>query len=119
MMILLVEQDAIPQAAIGETLRSAGLEVLEAATGNEALALFDQNPVKLVIINFALPDIDGLQLMDLMRQRRPKLPMILMSHYLSQRTGDIMLARSGRCDRFFAKPVRPSALVQAVKELLI
>jgi CheY-like chemotaxis protein len=118
-MILLVEDNKIPRTAMAESLRSAGLKVLEAVNGKEALVLFDQNPVKLVIVNFALPDIDGLQLMDLMHQRRPKLPMILISGYLSQRTGEVMLARSGRCSRFFSKPVRPSALVQAVKELLI
>jgi DNA-binding NtrC family response regulator len=118
-MILLVEHDAIPRTAMAQSLRTAGLKVLEAVSGKEALVLFDKNPVKVVIVNFALPDVDGLELMELMHERRPRLPTILISSYLSQRAGDVMLARSGRCSRFFAKPVIPSLLVEAVKELLI
>jgi CheY-like chemotaxis protein len=82
-MLLLIEDEAITRTAMAESLRNSGEVVLEPANGEEALALLQDNPVKLVVMDFVLPGVDGLKLMDLIHQRRPKLPIILISGYLS------------------------------------
>lgn len=117
-MLLLIEDEAITRTAMAESLRSSGQEVLEAENGEEALALLKDNPVKVVVMDFVLPDVDGLKLMDLIHHRRPKLPIILISGYLSQRAGEAIVASTGKESAYLAKPVRPSALVRTVQELL-
>lgn len=118
-MILLVEDDAVTREAMAGALRSSGKEILEATNGEKALRLLANHPaVKLVVMEFVLPGIDGFKLMDLIHQRRPKLPIVLVSGYLSQWAGNAIVASSTRGAKFFAKPFRPSALVKTVQELL-
>jgi CheY-like chemotaxis protein len=117
-MILLVEDDAIIRTDIAESLRSAGQGVLEAADAEKALTLLEENPITLVLLDLVLPGVDGLKLMDMIHQRHPTLPIILISGYLSQRAGDAIVATSGVHTKYFAKPVIPSALIRTVQELL-
>src|SRR5262245_36145975 len=117
-MILLVEDDAISRTALAETLRNAGHEVLEAVTGMEALALLDQNLVKLIVLDFVLPDLDGLKFLDRIGTRRPRIPVILVSGSLSQKAAEALLGMPGARTMYFVKAVRPSALVAIVQAFL-
>src|SRR5262245_52070519 len=117
-MILLVEDDAITRMAMAEALRSSGLQVLEAGNGKEALELLDPNPVQLVVTDLVLPDIDGLKFMDQIHWRRPRLPILLISGYMSQYAGDAIVSGSRKVDKFLAKPIRQSAFIRTVQELL-
>src|SRR6266496_4719311 len=83
--------------------------------GNEAVALLDGFAIDLVITDMVLPKINGLHLVSLIQARRPGIPIVLMSGYLSERAGKIIV--DGSAD-FFQKPVRPSALVRTVQRLL-
>ncbi len=96
-------------------LRGEGYEIIEAGDGNEAVALLDGTAIDLVITDMVLPKINGLHLVSCIHARRPGIPIVLMSGYLSARAGKIIL--DGLAD-FFQKPVRPSALVRTVQRLL-
>jgi DNA-binding NtrC family response regulator len=114
-MILLVEDDVPSRYAFARLLRGQGYEVIEAGDGNQAVALLDGLHVELVITDMVLPKLNGLHLVSLIHARRPGIPIVLMSGYLSERAGKIILA--GSAD-FFQKPIRPSALVRTVQRLL-
>jgi len=114
-MILLVEDEAASRYGFARLLRGQGYEVIEAGDGNEAVALLDGLAIDLVITDMELPKINGLHLVSLIQARRPGIPIVLMSGYLSERAGKIIL--DGSAD-FFQKPVRPSALVRTVQRLL-
>ena len=116
-MILLVEDDAITRTAMAETLRITGRKILEATNGQEGLALLDQHPFRLVVLDFILPDMDGLQFLKRIDDRRPRIPVILVSGYLSQKA-ETIFERPGAKVKYFAKPVRPSALVATVQAFL-
>jgi CheY-like chemotaxis protein len=118
-MILLVEDDAINRMAMGDALRSSQIDVVEAKDGDQALQLLSNHPdIKLVVMDFVLPGLDGLKLMDLIHQHRPRLPTVLVSGYLSQKAGDAIVGRSSGRRKYLAKPFHPSALVRTVQELL-
>ena len=97
-MILLVEDDAASRYAFARLLRGEGYEVIEAGDGNEAVAFLDGFPVDLVITDMVLPKINGLHLISLIHARRPGIPIVLMSGYLSERAGKIIL--DGAADFF-------------------
>ena len=59
-MILLVNHDSPERNAAARLLRQAGYEVLEAATGQEALRLVEDGP-ELVLLDVNLPDINGFE----------------------------------------------------------
>jgi two-component system response regulator len=114
-MILLVEDEPISRCAFGQLLRSAGHDVIEARDGSEALMLLNHWRVNLVITDLSLPNLNGLNLASFIRARWPKMPVVVISGYLSQEAGNIIL--DGVAD-FLEKPVRPSALVATVRRLL-
>ena len=58
--ILNVDDDDAGRYAVSRILKQAGFEVLEAASGEEALRLVDKNP-DLIILDVKLPDIDGFE----------------------------------------------------------
>ena len=117
-MILLVEDDVVTRYAFARLLRVAGHEVVEAADGNEALTLLDRHPIELVVTDLQMPALDGFSLISRVRNRWPAMPIILISGYLSQGAGEVILGESGWDAQFFQKPVTPSALVAAIKNLL-
>ncbi len=57
--ILLVDDEAAIQRAVGPLLRSRGYEVDIAGTGAEALERFVQQPPGLVVLDLGLPDLEG------------------------------------------------------------
>lgn len=81
-VVLLVEDDAGTRTAVAGTLSEMGYDVLEAATGRQALTLLQQHPgVDLVLSDIVMPDMDGLVLRQSVRETYPDLALLLMSGY--------------------------------------
>ena len=80
--ILLVDDDAQVRSVASAILHEAGCEVIEAATGFAALDLVDGGAqVDLALLDFAMPALNGGEAAQLLRDRQPALPVILMSGY--------------------------------------
>jgi CheY-like chemotaxis protein len=114
-MILIVEDDVITRYSFAQLLRGNGHEVVESGDGNEALVFLHTLPIDLVITDLVLPNVNGLNLVTHIHRRWPNMPIVLVSGYLSQYGGETIL---GDRAHFFQKPVRPSVLVAAVRNLL-
>lgn len=61
----------------------AGYTVLTASDGASAIELFKANEVDAVILDYAMPGMDGAQVARALRQIRPDVPILLLSAYLS------------------------------------
>jgi CheY-like chemotaxis protein len=116
-MILLVEDDAISRMAFAQRLRNDGYEVLEAGDGIEAIALLEEyhREVSLVIADMVLPNLNGLTLVRTTQRRWPRVPVIMVSAYLSKQCGDVIL---GPEVDVVEKPVTPATLVSLVERML-
>jgi len=116
-MILLVEDNVISRTDFAETLRRSGCAVLEAGNGKEAIGLLEQHSshIGLVITDMVIPGINGLTLVKNIETRWPKLPVIMVSAYLSTEGGHKILGdRIG----FLQKPIRSSVLVESVGRVI-
>ncbi len=69
MKILTVEDDAVARAVLRQALLKLGHEVVEAKNGAEALVLLAQEPVRLVVSDWMMPELDGLELCRALRNR--------------------------------------------------
>src|SRR5919108_3034960 len=78
--VLLVEDDPVVRRVAGRALARAGLSVVEARDGYEALELAS-GPVDLVVADLVMPRMGGHELIRRLRLRRPKLPALLISGY--------------------------------------
>lgn len=82
-LILLVEDDQSTQQSIKETLQELNYNVIVANNGDEALVMLGANheAIDLVLSDIIMPEIGGVELQKIMRQRFPRTKMVLMSGY--------------------------------------
>ena len=114
--VLLVEDEPGVRAVLGEALRGAGHEVLEATSAEQALAYTASHEVAIDILVSAvvMPGMSGVELANQMRERRPSLPVLLMSGYSPE-----PLRRSLPADvRLLPKPFVADTLLLEVAKLL-
>ena len=76
--VLVVDDEPLIRWSVGERLRDEGYDVLEAATGREAIEQCKQR-VDLVLLDSKLPDVDDLSVLGQLLRVRPDLPVILMT----------------------------------------
>jgi DNA-binding NarL/FixJ family response regulator len=116
MNILIVDDHAIVRAGLRRLLR--GLfdgEVLEAATGREALALARSRPLDLVLLDMNLPELGGLELLSRLRTVAPSLPVLVLSMHAEP----IYVSRAidAGAQGYVSKNVAPEELVTAIRQV--
>ena len=102
-----------------QTLERRGYPVLTATDGREALRLIDGQAVDLVITDIVMPEQDGFEVLERLRQTRSTVPVIAISgggainsrHYLA-------VAEQLGVRRTFAKPLDLDEFARAVSEIL-
>jgi len=77
--ILLVEDDPQVVTALTRVLCDEGYDVIHALDGTKGLSLARSEPCDLVITDFKLPGLSGMELVQNLHDARPRLPVILMT----------------------------------------
>ena len=77
--ILLIDDDASIRMIFQVTLEQAGYHVLTAEHGKHGLRLLEHQAVDLIIVDIFMPEMDGLELIPLIRKTRPATKMIAIS----------------------------------------
>lgn len=82
-LVLLVDDDARVRLVTELLLRSIGFDVLATATGRDAIREFERRAgeVRLVVLDVTMPDLNGDQVLNELRRRRPDVPVLLCSGY--------------------------------------
>jgi DNA-binding NtrC family response regulator len=99
--VLVVDDERLVRWSLGERLRKDGMEVLEAASAADALRLADKNP-HAVILDFRLPDGDGISVLNKLRQSDPDLPVIMLTAHKDAET--IVAAMKAGATDYVTKP---------------
>jgi len=102
MTILIIDDEKTIRWSLGEGLRKAGFEILEAASGEEGLQLFGDKSPDCVLLDVRLPGIDGMEVLRRMREENPEIPVIIMTAYGEVDTA-VQSMKQGAFD-FVAKP---------------
>jgi len=79
--ILIVDDDEDLLEIMVERLRMRGMTVVSASTAIEAFTLIEQQTFDVMIIDFMLPEIDGLQAIKMIREKQPGMRIILQTAY--------------------------------------
>jgi CheY-like chemotaxis protein len=94
-------------------LESKGYKVLTAGGGREGLALFAANPVRAVVLDYAMPDMNGSQVAEEMKRRNPAVKIMLFSAYVDL-PEDALQWIDGRA----VKGIAPAAFLADLQKLL-
>jgi two-component system response regulator AtoC len=83
--ILVVDDEDLIRWSLGERLKEDGYEVLEAGTGREAVERFKEG-VDLVLLDYRLPDTDGLAVLRELKALDPDILVMLLTSFVSVET---------------------------------
>ncbi|HLJ35564.1 MAG TPA: response regulator transcription factor [Ktedonobacteraceae bacterium] len=100
--ILVVDDKAPALLQLKRSLERNGYEVYTAGKGKEALELLDRQLVDLILLDLQLPDIDGLQVCQEVRELYPLLPIIIIS--VVHEVESIVQALNQGADDYVQKP---------------
>jgi signal transduction histidine kinase len=85
-IILIVDDNPEVRRVAAEYLERIGFTVFEAESGPKALELLDGGGrIDLLLVDFAMPEMDGAELLRRARQRRPGLPALMVTGYVKDR----------------------------------
>jgi CheY-like chemotaxis protein len=114
--ILLVENHEVVLRGIHSALRRRGYRVTTAENGADALRKFpDAQGFDMVVTDVVMHPMDGVAMVQKLREKRPELLVIFLSGYDKVGVDSLSLTRG---TRFLAKPFTAEALVQQVTSLL-
>ena len=108
--ILIVDDDEAVLKGLSEYFVRLGYEVVRAPTGQQGLAGFESQEPDVTILDLRLPDIDGMQILEIMRRKRAMV--VLLTGY-----GDIPTAVRAMqlgAENFLTKPLNLSEFSEVV-----
>lgn len=109
--VLLVDDDHLVRDMLGDVLRQYGYQVRQAHSGEQALALLDDE-IDLLLTDFAMPEFNGAQLALAAREGYPQLPVVFLTGYAElqglELPGSVVIQ----------KPVQSDQLARVLNEML-
>ena len=111
--VLLVDDEVTFLEALAERLQIRGLEVVCATSGREALHAAEEQTFDAVVLDLAMPGLDGIETLRRLRQLRPDLQVMILSGRATVQTA-VEAMRLGATD-IFEKPTDVEILVQRIR----
>ena len=114
MKILIAEDDRVARLLLKSTLESFGHDVIETDNGATAWEKYCEDPVRLLILDWMMPNLDGLELCRAVRaEKRPVYTYIIMLTVLGGK-GCYLRAMDAGADDFIRKPLDSDELAARV-----
>jgi DNA-binding NtrC family response regulator len=112
--VLLVDDEKDFLASMSERMRIRGMDVTTASSAKEALALIERDVFDAVILDFQLPEMDGMAVLKKIKARHPEAQIILLTGHASLERG-VEAIKIGASD-YLEKPADMEALSKKIKE---
>jgi DNA-binding response OmpR family regulator len=114
--ILLAEDDWKLRRIASDFLKKEGYLVIEAENGEEAIELFFNNKIDLVILDIMMPILDGWDVCREIRSEQENIPVIMLTAKSNE--DDVLKGYGLKADEYITKPVSLRILMAKVKALL-
>ena len=115
-VVLLVDDDARIRRTVGAGLRLEGFEVVPASGGRAALAAIEQIEPAVMLLDMAMPDLDGLEVLRRLRGAGHDLPVCVLS--ARDEIGDRVAGLEAGADDYVVKPFALEEVVARLHALL-
>ncbi|MEY3940345.1 MAG: hypothetical protein RLZZ604_805 [Pseudomonadota bacterium] len=114
--IAVVEDDLAFTSEMEEFLGAAGYTVSSYDSSQKFLAALRQSECDLLIVDWSIPDLSGIEVLEYIRKFHPDMPAIMLT--ARAENIDIVRGLEAGADDYVAKPVDPAVLAQRIKSLL-
>lgn len=114
--VLVVDDEVTIREVVRRYLEYDGFTVREAIDGDAALAIVEEAPPDLIVLDLMLPGIDGLAVLRRIRREHRHIPVIMLT--ARGETSDRILGLDMGADDYVAKPFSPQELVSRVRAVI-
>ena len=115
-VVLVVEDEAVVRLLIVEVLNELGYRALEAADGDAALRILQSSQrIDLLVSDIGLPGLNGRQIADAARVKRPKLRVLFMTGYAENAAGSAFLDPGME---IITKPFKMDVMATKIREMI-
>lgn len=111
--ILVVDDEEPIRKTMRMTLEYEGFEVTEAPSGVEAIQAVEQDPPDLIFLDIKMPGIDGLEVLEQLKEKSPSIQVIIISGHGNVETA-VQATKLGAFD-FIEKPLETERILLAVR----
>jgi CheY-like chemotaxis protein len=112
-MLLCVDDHPFGLKVLKLMLQQQGYAVLTASSGHEALQIFAANPVRAVVLDYAMPEMNGGEVAAEMKRLKPAVKLLMLSAYT-----DLPEEATNLVDIRMVKGIPPGDFLTGVQQLL-
>lgn len=116
--ILIVEDHPTNLKLVADVLEMAGFSILASRDAEEAQTILKDTLPDLILMDIALPGMDGLALTRLLKSQERTKDLLIVALTSFAMKGDDLKAREAGCDGYITKPVDTRRLPQMVEDLI-
>lgn len=116
--ILVVEDEAEVREALREMFTSAGYEVAVAEDGYDAVEKAVSEDYDLITMDVRMPRLNGIRATDILRERRPSVPVVIVSGYLGSDFKYRNTLEDMGVRHFLEKPFSMAEAVRVIREAM-
>jgi len=114
--ILLVDDEPNVRTVFSDVLKRAGYRVKVVEDGHKAVKEVEKKTYNLALVDLRMPKMDGIEVLENIKKRKPEIPVIIYTGYGSVTTA-VEAMRKGASD-YLNKPFSPEELKLAIKKVL-
>jgi DNA-binding NtrC family response regulator len=111
--VLLVDDEVEFLEVLSERLRMRGLDVTSATSGREALEIVEERTFDAVVLDLAMPGLDGIETLRRLHETQPELQVMILSGRATVQTA-VEATKLGATD-IFEKPTDVDTLVERIR----
>jgi two-component system response regulator AtoC len=111
--VLAIDDDAAVRFTLEAVLGDCGLNVVTASSGAAGIAAFEARGADMVVTDLAMPEVDGMQVLEHVRAVDPGVPVMLLTAHGSERIA-VAAIKAGAYD-YLPKPFDPDELLLAIR----
>jgi len=100
--VLVVDDEQVVLDSVRKHLRREGYDIQTVLSGDEAVEILESGWPEMVITDLMMPGMDGLELLERVRESKPEIPVVMITGYATMRTA-LQALREGAFD-YIAKP---------------
>lgn len=113
---ILIAEDTDSNFALLNAILGKTYHLVRARDGMEAVTLYEEVKPDLILMDIKMPNLDGLEATQIIRELSADIPIIAQSAYAYEQ--DRMAAKEAGCNDFLAKPISQSKLKEIIKKWL-
>ncbi len=114
--ILVIDDEDIVLISCKRALAPEGYNIKTVKSGVDGLQLFENEAFDVVITDLKMPDVDGIEVLRIIKERRPSVEVVIMTGYQTVETA-VKAIKLGAFD-YIEKPFTPEQMLSVIKHAM-